>query len=61
MLFKIALTLLVAWLIGVLGVYRAGQLVHVLLLVGLALLMIAVLRARENAVRRAISDRKDRP
>jgi hypothetical protein len=61
MLFKIALTLLVAWLIGVLGVNRAGQLVHVLLLVGLALLMIAVLRARENAVRRAISDRKDRP
>jgi hypothetical protein len=35
MLFKIALTLLVAWLIDVLGVYRAGQLVHVLLLVGL--------------------------
>jgi hypothetical protein len=61
MLFKIALTLFVAWLIGVLGVNRAGQLVHVLLLVGLALLMIAFLRARENAVRRAISDRKDRP
>jgi hypothetical protein len=59
MLFKIALTLLVAWLIGVLGVYRAGQLVHVLLLVGLALLMLAFLRAREEAVRRAISDRSD--
>jgi hypothetical protein len=59
MLFKIALTLLVAWLIGVLGVYRAGQLVHVLLLVGLALLMLAFLRAREEAVRRAISDRND--
>jgi hypothetical protein len=59
MLFKIALTLLVAWLIGVLGVYRAGQLVHVLLLVGLALLMLAFLRAREEAVRRATSDRSD--
>jgi hypothetical protein len=59
MLFKIALTLLVAWLIGVLGVYRAGKLVHVLLLVGLALLMLAFLRAREEAVRRATSDRSD--
>jgi hypothetical protein len=46
-------------LIGVLGVYRAGKLVHVLLLVGLALLMLAFLRAREEAVRRAISDRSD--
>ena len=61
MLFKIALTLLVAWLIGVLGVYSAGQLVHVLLLVGLALLMYAFLRAREAAVRRAISDSNDEP
>jgi hypothetical protein len=61
MLFKIALTLLVAWLIGVLGVYSAGQLVHVLLLVGLALLMYAFLRAREAAVRRAMSDSNDEP
>jgi hypothetical protein len=61
MLFKIALTLLVAWLIGVLGVYQAGQLVHVVLLVGLALLMLAFLRAREAAVRRAVSDSPDKP
>jgi hypothetical protein len=59
MLFKIALALLVAWLIGVLGMYRAGQLVHVLLLVGLALLLLAFLRAREEAVRRAVSNRHD--
>jgi hypothetical protein len=61
MLFKIALALLVAWLIGVLGVYSAGQLVHVLLLVGLALLMFAFLRAREDAMRRAISDSNSKP
>jgi hypothetical protein len=61
MLFKIALTLLVAWWIGVLGVYPAGQLVHVLLLIGLALLMLAFLRAREAAVRRAISDSPHKP
>jgi hypothetical protein len=61
MLFKIALALLVAWLIGVLGVYSAGQLVHVLLLVGLALLMFAFLRAREDAMRRAMSDSNNKP
>jgi len=52
MLFKTALTLLVAWLIGVLAVHSAGDLVHVLLLAGLALLLLAFLRAREAAIRR---------
>jgi hypothetical protein len=61
MLLKIALALLVAWLIGVLGVYSAGQLVHVLLLVGLALLTFAFLRAREDAMRRATSDSTNKP
>jgi hypothetical protein len=61
MLFKIALALLAAWFIGVLGVFPVGQFVHVLLLVGLALLMIAFLRAREDAVRRAISDHQKHP
>ena len=53
MLFKVALVLLAAWLVGVLGVYDVGDLVHVLLLVGLMLLLLAFLQAREAAVRRA--------
>jgi len=52
MLFKIALLLLVAWLIGIGGLYRAGDLVHVPLLVGLMLLLLAFLRARDVAGRR---------
>ena len=62
MLFKIALVLLAAWLLGVLGVYRAGDLVHVLLLVGLMLLLLAFLRARDAAVRRAVgpSEKSDK-
>jgi hypothetical protein len=56
MLFKSALALLVAWLIGVLTVDRASELIHVLLLAGLALLLLAFLRAREAALRRATSD-----
>jgi hypothetical protein len=53
MLFKLALVLLAAWLIGVLAAPTAGDLVHVLLLAGLALLLLAFLRAREEAMRRA--------
>jgi hypothetical protein len=56
MLFKTALALLVAWLIGVLTVDREGNLIHVLLLTGLTLLLLAFLRAREAAVQRATSD-----
>jgi hypothetical protein len=61
MLFKVAFVLLIAWLLGVLGVYRVGDLVHVLLLVGLMLLLLAFARARDAAVRRAISGRSDKP
>jgi hypothetical protein len=60
MLFKTAFVLLIAWLLGVLGVYQVGDLVHVLLLVGLMLLLLAFLRARDAAVRRAIDGRSDK-
>jgi Family of unknown function (DUF5670) len=61
MLFKIAFVLLVAWLLGVLAAYPAGDLVHVLLLVGLMLLLLAFLRARDAAVRRAVGGDPDKP
>jgi len=60
-LFKVAFILLIAWFLGVLGLYRVGDLVHVLRLVGLMLLLLTVLRARDAAVRRAIGGRADRP
>ena len=49
MLLKIAVLLLVAWLIGVLGVYNIGDAVHVLLLVGGMLLLLGALKARDRA------------
>jgi hypothetical protein len=52
MLLKIAFVLLVAWLLGVLGLYRIGDLVHVLLLVGLMLLLLGALKARDAAAAR---------
>lgn len=61
MLFKIAFVLLIAWLVGILGVNPVGDLVHVLLLVGLMVLMLAFLRARDAAVRRAVGGDPDKP
>jgi hypothetical protein len=50
MLLKIAMVLLAAWLLGVLGVYSIGDRVHVLLLVGGLLLLLGLLRARDAAI-----------
>ena len=53
MLFTIALILLAAWLLGVLGLYAASDAVHMLLLIGLMLLLLSFLRARDGAAHRA--------
>ena len=59
MLFKTAFALLIVWLLGMFGVYRVGDLGHVSLLVGLMLLLLAVLKAREAALRRPESRNND--
>lgn len=41
MFFKIALVLLISWLLGMLGVFDIGQAQHVLLLAGLLFLLLA--------------------
>jgi hypothetical protein len=51
MLLKAALLLLIAWLAGIVGLYNSGTLVHVLLLVGLMLILLGTLRARDAAMR----------
>jgi hypothetical protein len=50
MLLKIALVLLVAWLLGIVGVYDVGTFVHILLLLGLTFLLLAFLHARRPIV-----------
>ena len=52
MLLKIAFVLLLVWLLGALGLYRIGDLVHVLLLVGLMLFLLGALKARDAAAAR---------
>ncbi len=49
MLLKVAFVVLAAWLVGVIGLYDIGELVHALLLVGLMLLLLGGLRARDAA------------
>ncbi len=58
MLFKVGLVLLAVWLLGLVGVYRIGDLLHVLLLVGLMLLLLGLLRARDAASRGAVGETK---
>jgi hypothetical protein len=61
MLFKIALALPAVWLFGVPGLYTIGDLVHALLLVGLGLLVLAFLRARDAVARRVVSGPSEKP
>ena len=58
MLFTIALVLLVAWLLGVVGLYRIGDAVHILFLVGGLFFLLAVAKARDAATARQRSDER---
>lgn len=60
MLVKIALVLLGTWVLGLVGVYNVGDLIHVLLLVGLLLLLLAFGKAREAAMRGGMGGPPDR-
>jgi hypothetical protein len=60
MLLKAALLVLAVWLVGVVGLYEAGSLVHILLLAGLMMLLLGALKAREAATRRDSSSGPDR-
>ena len=49
MLSTVALTFLVVWVIAVAGPFDVGQMAHGLLLVGLMLLLLAFMKARDAA------------
>ena len=49
MLLKAALVVLAVWLAGVLGLYEVGTLVHIPLFVGLMMLLLGILKARDAA------------
>ena len=48
MLYTLAVILLVAWLLGVGGVYAIGGLVHLLLVVALVLFLVGIVSGRRT-------------
>jgi hypothetical protein len=52
MLLKIALVSWIAWLLGIVGIYRMGDLIHIFFLVGGLFFLLAVAKARDAATAR---------
>jgi hypothetical protein len=50
MLFVLALILFIAWLLGVVGTYTIGAIVHVLLVIAIVLFIIGLLSGRRTVV-----------
>ena len=61
MLAAIALVFLLAWVLGLVGLYDVGDLVHVLLLIALWLLLLALAKGRDAVVRGASKGPNDQP
>src|ERR1700676_4965485 len=50
MLYTIAVILLIAWLLGIVGTYTIGAFVHVLLVVAIVLFVVGLLTGRRTVV-----------
>ena len=50
MLFMLAVILLIAWLLGVVGAYTIGAFVHVLLVIAIVLFLVGMLSGRRTIV-----------
>jgi hypothetical protein len=50
MLFMLAVILLIAWLLGVVGTYTIGAFVHVLLVIAIVLFLVGMLSGRRTIV-----------
>ena len=50
MLFMLALILLVAWMLGLVGVYTVGAVFHVLLIAAIVLFLVGLMSGRRTVV-----------
>jgi uncharacterized membrane protein YtjA (UPF0391 family) len=50
MLYTIAVILLIAWLLGLVGAYTVGSVIHVLLVIALVLFVVGMLTGRRPVV-----------
>jgi uncharacterized protein DUF5670 len=50
MLYTIAVILLIAWLLGIVGTYTIGAFVHVLLVIAIVLFLVGLISGRRSLV-----------
>jgi uncharacterized membrane protein YtjA (UPF0391 family) len=50
MLYTLAVILLIAWLLGMVGTYTVGAFIHVLLVIALVLFVVGLLSGRRTVV-----------
>ena len=50
MLFMLAVILLIAWLLGIIGVYTVGAFIHVLLVIAIVLFLVGFISGRRTVV-----------
>ena len=50
MLYTLAVILLIAWLLGIVGIYTIGNFVHALLVVAVVLVLIGIMSGRRTLV-----------
>ncbi len=50
MLYTLAVILLIAWLLGFVGVYTVGSVIHVLLVIAIVLFVVGLLGGRRTVV-----------
>ena len=50
MLYTLAVLLLIAWLLGVVGTYTVGAFVHVLLVIAVVLFLVNLISGRRTAI-----------
>jgi hypothetical protein len=50
MLMTLAVILLVAWLLGIVGTYTIGAFVHVLLVIAIVLFLVSIISGRRTAI-----------
>ena len=50
MLYTLAIILLIAWLLGIVGTYTIGAFVHVLLVIALVLFIVGLLSGRRTVL-----------
>jgi uncharacterized membrane protein YtjA (UPF0391 family) len=48
MLYTLAVILLIAWLLGIVGTYTVGSIVHVLLVIAIVLFLVGLLNGRRS-------------